>query len=255
MNNDSRVTVATVVYNAIATIKDAIESVIGQSYRNIEYVIVDGGSTDGTLDIIQSYAGTYSFMKVKSEPDRGIYDAMNKAQQMATGDFVIFLGSDDVFYNNTVLAEFTGQVTDKNSVYYGDVFAKITREFWFGPFTAEKLILQNISHQAIFYPKIVYKNITYNVKYKLFADWDYNLRAWSKYGHFKRIELVVTLYGETGATSNTQDLSFLNDRISIVKQYFGNRYLWLLKMQKMKQRLIGKTDLRKVKGYFFSKLK
>ena len=251
----SKVTIATVVYNAATSIKETIESVITQSYRNIEYVIVDGDSIDGTLDIINHYAGLHNFIKIKSEPDAGIYDAMNKAQQMASGDFLIFLGSDDVFYNENVVAKFVQLITEKNSVYYGDVFAKITHELWFGAFTTEKLILQNISHQAILYPKNVYKNVKYNLKYKLFADWEYNLRVWSKYGPFKRMELVVTLYGESGATNNMQDITFLNDRASLVKQYFGNKYLWLLKMQKLKQQLIGKTDLRKVKGYFFSKLK
>ena len=250
------ITIATVVFNGAATIAETIKSVVRQSYRSIEYVIVDGASTDNTLAIIQNYSDQYPYIKIKSEPDSGVYDAMNKAQQMATGDFLLFLGSDDVLYNNNVIEEFTKLVTDANRVYYGDVFAKDFRELWYGAFTTEKLILQNISHQAIFYSKKIYKHITYNLKYKLFSDWDYNLKVWSQYGSFIRIELTVTLFAQNGISGNyNQDQLFLNDRATLVKQYFGGRQAWLVEMQKMKQRLIGNTDLRKIKGYFFSKIK
>ena len=254
MKNDRKVTVATVTYNASAFLEQTIKSVTSQSYQNIEYVIIDGASKDNTLAIAQHYADQYSFIKIKSEPDKGIYDAMNKAQQMATGDFLIFLGADDVFYHTDIISNFTKLITDINAVYYGDVLAKDTREIWYGPFTTEKIIMQNICHQSIFYPKHIYKTLAYDVKYKLFADWDYNLRVWSKHGPFIRMEFIVVLFAEHGA-SISQDPIFLKDKTRLVKQYFGSRYLWLLKMQKAKQRLLGKTDLRKVKGFLFHKLK
>lgn len=254
MKSKIKVTVATVTYNAAASLAQTIVSIINQSYQNIEYILVDGTSTDDTLIIAQHYADQYDFIKIKSEPDDGIYDAMNKAQQMATGDFLIFLGSDDVFYSNTVIEEFINQIKDINRVYYGDVFAKDTKEIWYGLFTTEKIILQNICHQAIFYPKNIYKKFTYNLKYKLFSDWDYNMRVWSNNGPFIRVELIVTLFAENGASIN-QDSLFFKDRIQLVRKNFGNRYLWLLKMQEMKRRLMGKADLRKIKGLLFNKLK
>ncbi len=255
MADNIKVTVATVVFNGAATITETIESVVKQSYGNIEYVIVDGVSKDNTLDIIKQYSGKYDFIKVKSEPDKGIYDAMNKAQQMATGDFLIFLGSDDTLHNDTIIEEFTNFVTDINSIYYGDVLLKDTKELGFGAFTTEKIIMQNICHQAIFYPKEVYKKVTYNLKYKEFADWDYNLKVWSQHGQFKRIELIVAVYAQTGSTFNNPDKVFLKDKPRLINQYFGSKYGWLLKMQRMKLLLVGNTDLRKVKGLLFPKLR
>ena len=252
---DIKVTVATVVFNGAATLTETIESVVRQSYSNIEYVIVDGASTDNTLEIINQFSSKYHFIKVKSERDKGIYDAMNKAQKMATGDFLIFLGSDDTLYNDNVIEEFVKCVTDTNCVYYGDVLAKDTKELWFGSFTTEKLIMQNISHQAIFYPRNVYKNFIYSLKYKMFADWDYNIRVWSQYGSFKRIELIITLFAQTGSSYHNPDRVFLKDRPKLVNQYFGKKYSWLLKMQKIKQLLVGKTDMRKIKGFMFYKLR
>ncbi len=179
---------------------------------------------------------------------------MNKAQQVATGDFLLFLGCDDVLYDKYVIENFTKHITEMNSVYYGDVFAKDRKEIWYGPFTTEKIIMQNISHQAIFYPKSIYTKFVYNLKYKLFSDWDYNLRVWAQQGPFTRIDLMVALFAENGASIN-QDPLFLNERMQLVKKYFGSKYLWLLKMQKRKQQWLGKTDLRKLKGFLFHKLK
>lgn len=255
MSDIVKITIATVVYNGAATIADAIESVVAQSYQNIEYIIVDGASKDDTLAIVERYARQYDSIRVQSEPDKGIYDAMNKALRMATGDFLLFLGSDDALYNSTVIAAFVQQATHPNSVYYGDVFAKDAKALWFGAFTKEKLIMQNISHQAIFYPKTVYKQHTYNLKYPLFSDWEYNLRVWSQHGAFARLNLVVTIYAQDGASYNNPDAIFLKDRSALVKQYFGSKYSWLLTMQRLKLALLGNTDLRKIKGFLFHKLR
>ena len=87
------ISVITVSYNAVSTIEDTILSVINQTYPNIEYIIIDGGSADGTVDIIEKYVDRISYWV--SEPDKGIYDAMNKGLKVANGDWAIFMGSDD----------------------------------------------------------------------------------------------------------------------------------------------------------------
>jgi hypothetical protein len=158
-------------------------------------------------------------------------------------------------YEENIIEDFVKCVTDVNSVYYGDVLAKDIKERWFGPFTTEKLVMQNISHQAIFYPKSIYKRFTYNLKYKMFADWDYNLRLWSQHGPFKRINLIISVYSQTGASYNNPDRIFFKDRPKIVKRLFGKKYSWLLQMQKIKLMLVGKRDLRKIKGLLFYKLR
>jgi len=95
------ISIITVALNVRSTVEDAITSVLGQTYKNIEYVIIDGGSTDGTLDIVNKYKDRIS--KVVSEPDKGIYDGMNKGILVASGDIVGFLNADDMFYDNAVI--------------------------------------------------------------------------------------------------------------------------------------------------------
>ena len=98
---DTLISVVTVSYNAVLTIEQTILSVINQTYPNVEYIIIDGGSTDGTVDIIKKYADKIAYWV--SEPDKGIYDAMNKRWLKATGDFIQFLNAGDWFENEHVI--------------------------------------------------------------------------------------------------------------------------------------------------------
>lgn len=115
-----KVSIITVVWNNADTIKDAIESVLNQTYKNIEYIIVDGGSTDGTIEIIQSYGNKIS--KFISEKDEGIYDAMNKGIKLATGDIVGILNSDDFYKSNDVIETVVREFISKDiDCLYGDL--------------------------------------------------------------------------------------------------------------------------------------
>lgn len=104
INIKMKITIVTVAYNSAKTIKDTIESVLSQTYKNYEYIIVDGKSKDNTLDIVKEYEPRFEGrLRWISEPDKGIYDAMNKGISMATGDVVGILNSDDVYYDNSIL--------------------------------------------------------------------------------------------------------------------------------------------------------
>ncbi len=114
MANELKISVVTVCYNAVNTIEETILSVINQTYDNVEYIIIDGGSTDGTVDIIRKYADGgnevlnhhHRITYWVSEPDRGIYDAMNKGIAVATGDYINFMNAGDTFHNPAVLERF-----------------------------------------------------------------------------------------------------------------------------------------------------
>jgi len=106
------VTIVTVVLNARNTIDNTIRSVLSQTYRNIEYIVIDGGSTDGSLDIINSHRN--SITKIISEPDKGIYDGMNKGVLAASGDIIGFLNADDTFYDNTVVQNIVSEFKNNN---------------------------------------------------------------------------------------------------------------------------------------------
>ena len=120
-----KISVVTVSYNAVTTIEETILSVVNQTYKNIEYIIIDGGSTDGTVDIIKKYADRIDYWV--SEPDKGIYDAMNKGIVKSTGEWIHFLNAGDVYLNTHILEDCIRCFNEKKvkaDVLYGDVICK-----------------------------------------------------------------------------------------------------------------------------------
>lgn len=101
MDKESKISVITVCYNCVSVIEQTIKSVLEQTYPNIEYIIIDGGSMDGTVDIIKKYSDTVTYWI--SEPDNGIYDAMNKGIDMATGDYLNFMNAGDTFFEDKAI--------------------------------------------------------------------------------------------------------------------------------------------------------
>lgn len=118
-----KVSIITVAYNSVATLEDTIKSVLAQTYADIEYIIIDGASTDGTQDLVRRYESSFNGrLKWVSEKDNGIYDAMNKGIRLATGDVVGILNSDDYFTSNDIIARITTVFEDKTiDAVYGDI--------------------------------------------------------------------------------------------------------------------------------------
>ena len=110
--------IITVTYNSVNSIEKSIRSVLAQSYPDREYIIIDGGSKDGTVDIIRHYSDRINYWV--SEPDKGIYDAMNKGIKIATGDYLIFMNADDVFADTEVLQKVAGLIKADADVIYGN---------------------------------------------------------------------------------------------------------------------------------------
>ena len=150
-----KISIIVVVRNGVETLESCIQSVVGQAYENIEFIVMDGGSTDGTVDMLKRYDGSIAFWK--SEPDRGIYDAMNKGTRHATGDRILFLGCDDTL--SADLRAVAPLLIHANTIYYGDAYWRGRQRLYDGPFTAAKLARKNICHQAVFYPKAVFDKI------------------------------------------------------------------------------------------------
>lgn len=199
-----RITTAIATYNSASVLREVIESVLGQDYNNVELLIIDGGSKDSTVSLIMDYADKYTNVKWISEPDKGIYDAMNKALKMATGDFLIFLGSDDHFISNNVLTEVVSRIDDVNSVYYGDVYRNSRNDLYKGKFNSLKIACENICHQAIFYPQSIYKNNIYDIKFPIYADYIYNIRLWNK-TKFIYIPICISYYNCSGISGSGND--------------------------------------------------
>lgn len=213
------ISVITVVLNGEKCFEETIKSVINQTYDNVEYIIIDGGSTDGTLDIICNYEGLIDYWV--SEKDEGIYDAMNKAVLFSSGDWIYILGSDDTLFKNS-LHEVAENLIARDSVYYGNVTLLSSGKMYGGAFSKYKLMQQNICHQAIFYPANVFKMANFNTKYRLLADYEFNIRLFGKY-QFKYLPINIATYNDNGASS-FRDEVLCRDLLMIVLTNFGLLY-------------------------------
>jgi glycosyltransferase involved in cell wall biosynthesis len=207
--NNIKITVITVVRNGEKTLEQTILSVINQTYKNIEYVIIDGSSTDGTINIIKKYEKHLVYWV--SEPDKGIYDAMNKGIDKATGDFLFFLNSGDLFFESNTLSKISPKMNNCNIVYYGDVYMLDIRKLYWGKFSRIKLAIRNICHQSIFYPQTIYSNYYYDTQYEVFADYHYNISIYSKI-KFVYLDETIAFYDMSGISSiQQQDQKFTKD--------------------------------------------
>lgn len=180
-----KISIVTVCYNSAKTIRDTIESVLSQTYADVEYIIVDGASTDGTIEIVDSYRNQVS--KFISEPDHGIYDAMNKGIAAATGDVVGLLNSDDVYEHKDVLTDVVSSFSERSSadIIFGDVvFAspdnmnRVVRYYRSSHFRPWKLRFGWMPpHPATFVRREVYEKYgLYSLNYRIASDYEIFVR-------------------------------------------------------------------------------
>jgi glycosyltransferase involved in cell wall biosynthesis len=180
--NRPLVTIITVVFNGAEDLEKTILSVLNQSYDNVEYIVVDGGSTDGTLDIIRKYDHAIDYWI--SEKDAGIYDAMNTGIQLATGNWVNFMNSGDSFYESTTLNSIALQLESNQQIVFGDVETFSKRHQFnvrkiSGPVSIQNLVMKMpICHQSMFVTLQSFKHIgLFDTNYKICADHDWLLKA------------------------------------------------------------------------------
>ena len=206
------ITIVTVCRNAEATLERAVLSVLNQTYPQVEYVIVDGASTDGTLAILERYRDRIRFV---SEADKGVYDAMNKALKLSHGDWLLFLGADDYLVKDTILEEVAGQLKDPDAVYYGDVYYGSEEDRRFGKVSRYTVMCKLISHQATFYPKSSYSQLDYDIRYPVAADRVYNITLFSRGVRFRYLDRVISFFSTSGLSFQVRDRVFLKDRFRL----------------------------------------
>ena len=209
MSEDKKISIITVSYNAASTIEQTIYSVVNQSYENIEFIIIDGGSADGTVEIIQKYADKIAYWV--SEPDKGIYDAMNKGITAATGEYIYFLGSDDVLVDEQVMERVANQLDSDADVLSATVWSVFDNalQMSFENNTEyskeEDIVRRNIRspHQGMFVKTSIMKQLKFDTKYKIGADYKLLLTLW--YGDYKvkKIPDKIAFYS-AGGISNQQ---------------------------------------------------
>jgi glycosyltransferase involved in cell wall biosynthesis len=227
------ISVVTVVYNDVKYIEQTIQSVINQTESIIEYIVIDGGSTDGTLDIIRQYENQIDYWV--SEPDKGIYDAMNKGLSLASGNWINFMNSGDLFYSPDTIKQLFDCVIGDEKIIYGNVhiryedFARVElasnpRKLWRG---------MQFSHQSVFCDLEYQKKNLFNINNKICADLEFYYKAYKKQIKFKHASLIVSSV-QVGGVSESNRLATLklsNAAVSkggalpIVNLYYFYKYI------------------------------
>jgi glycosyltransferase involved in cell wall biosynthesis len=210
--NQPKISIITVCLNAVNTIDATIKSVLKQTFKNIEYLVVDGASTDGTIALLEKYSneGKLNFI---SERDNGIYDAMNKGLRMANGDWIFFIGSDDTLFNDEVIERIFSSDYSNAEIIYGNVQLLHSGKIYDGPFDHEKLSQRNICHQGMFVKNSVYKKLGgFNNEYPVAADYVFNLQWMGMGAPAVYIEEIISIYNEQGLSFHVRDQKFHDDR-------------------------------------------
>lgn len=231
-DNNIKISVITISYNCADDLERTIKSVVDQDYGNLEYIIVDGGSKDRTASVVKRYS--HLITKWISEPDRGVYDAMNKGIHMATGQWLNFMNAGDTFHNDKVISSFVRNIENKSNIvvaYGNTVGCNNGRKM-------KDLITYPLStisyrtpfcHQSTFI-KNLGKEIFYNEKYSIVADYDLFYRLFFKYGdnHFMKLNFIVADYDISGGLSKSPNYKYeqQRERLNIRAEHKDFRWLY-----------------------------
>lgn len=248
--NHINFSVVTIVYNDILHIIETMDSVVGQSYKQIEYILIDGESTDGTKEKIIKYISSHANITVEdtgpqryyleathrghptftfkflSEKDHGIYDAMNKGIALATKEWINFMNCGDRFYNSNVLEKITQNDIKQYDVIYGNTeIAYIDQNINIiksAPQDIEKSLIKfgsNLIHQSIFFKTCIHKNNLYNTQdYRLASDYELIYRLFSQNFTFHHIPITISIF-HTGGSSDIYAHKRTKESLSITIFY------------------------------------
>lgn len=221
MDKRNSISVIIVTFNAEQGLATCIESIRSQDRKDIEVIIIDGGSSDHTIQIIKENSSTVSYWQ--SEPDQGIYDAMNKGLKFVTTDRIFFLGSDDKLLPD--FSEMLNKLENPSTIYYANVLYKGQKHSGkINPYHFAKL---GMFHQSIIYPAAVFKTYKYNTKYKIAADYALNMSLHRDPNFdFIYVDYIIANYNDTGISGTTKDLPFEADKGRMILKNFGLK-IWL----------------------------
>ena len=215
-------------YNSGQSLIDLMESLKKQSFQDFEIIVVDGLSNDDSIKIVKGYQSFFKErLRVISEKDKGIYDAMNKGIAISNGSWLFFIGSNDRIYSNSTLLdiykflqETLSDVVYGNVLVMGDTGWARDGDIYDGEFSLRKIFKKNICHQGILYRKGMFQSHgTYNIEYPVCADYDLNLRFFAQ-TKFEFIPIVVAVFSGGGSSSSIIDKVFFKDKYRNIVRYF-----------------------------------
>lgn len=225
-----KISIITVVYNGERYLEKTILSVINQEYENIEYIIVDGGSTDDTLKILEKYKSKINI--IVSERDEGLSDAMNKGAKLASGDWIIYLHADDTFTDSKSINKLvTVALINPNYNWitgylrFQDSKDEIFKKDSFYSISMFNMILRNvIRHQSTMVRLDKSIDISFDQKYKHAMDYDYFLRLWTKHGNPKIIKEFITDFRLDGNNLSSDYYSSIKDEMKVRVNFRKNKH-------------------------------
>lgn len=229
-----KLTIITVNLNNAKGLQKTITSVVNQSFSDFEYIVIDGGSADGSIDVIRQYTSNIAYWV--SEPDAGIYDAMNKGIKAAKGEYLVFLNSGDLFFNNTVLGRVVEAIAEHphKDLYYGDtcVIDSVANKQWLkiepAELSMEYFVFNTICHQAAFIKRELFTKIGfYSERLKISSDWKFFVDALFKNQcSYKKINTTISWFNEDGVSSNAIGLKKIQKERRLVLVQDHGEYLY-----------------------------
>lgn len=242
-------------YNSSSTIKSAVNSIVQQTFSDLEILIIDNVSSDNTLELVRAYNDPR--IKIISEIDRGIYDAMNKGIALSKGKWLYFLGSDDWLIDKYVLENIGAVILkEEPDAVYGNVFSDGLGGIYDGFFDVEKILHKNISHQALFLKRTLVNTLgIFDIRYKACADWEYNFRWFFKKGVKKIYTATLVAHFCYGGLSSTFRDDYFFDRKTILYLFYGKAQLKTIRrlrlaVSEIKKHLLAKRFLLAVRIFF-----
>ena len=224
MQNQHLISIITVAYNNKNGLKETIKSVINQTYRNFEFVIIDGGSNDGSKELLESYSSQIDFWV--SEPDKGIYNAMNKGIRKASGEYLIFMNSGDRFSANDILEKIIPHFNNEDIV-YGNAYYELENRKKYeykipSKITIGSLLKEPICHQSAFFRKELFEKYgMYDENNKIASDWTFMMDIFVHHNiSQKYINEFISIFEKTGISSTNNNLGvgeqkkYLADNVS-----------------------------------------
>lgn len=206
-------------FNCGPKLRATIESVLSQREGLYELIVVDGGSTDGALDIVREFAGRLRYVSGK---DKGVYDAINKGVRMSRGKYVFILGAGDRLRDG-VLSLVADALPSEPSFVYGDAYLERHGVFMGGVMEKADFIKTNVCQQAVFYERTVFDLLgEFDLKYKVYADWEFNMKCFAD-TRLRKVYLgaVVADFEGWGISDVQQDARFIKDFPGLIRKYVG----------------------------------
>ncbi len=251
------ISVVTVVFNGVDMLEQTIRSIVSQTYPNVEFIVIDGGSTDGTIDIIKKYEHKISYWT--SEKDGGIYDAMNKGTAVATGEWIGFMNAGDSYFDETVLAKIFSQPIDADVVY--GLTKRIFPEFQYIKKTKPIETLwrgMRFCHQSMFVKTTLQKENRFSLE-SLNADYEVIYKMYLQKKSFRYLPIVIANFAEGGAsTKSLLQSNYANYMISNKLKKLSARqkfFYFLAMLSAVFMDVARKLNVKSLEKYYKIKLK